>query len=330
MDVRAKSRGRLMWGVKVLGSLTFLTLLFYLVPFAQVWEVGRRLPLHLWLLGFALFLGGHAVAAFKWSILIDARLPFSRIFRAHLAGLGANLALPGVAGGDLVRAGLVMNDVPDRARLAAGSVADRLIDTLGLALIAVAGGWALWADSLTSSGVIWRLLLLVLPVAAVMLIAAPLSRRWMPIPVEGHGKPIRILLGLANQCSAIVAEPGRLIACLVISLFVQCLFIQINIMLADATDVVVSGAGWYFAWSSAKILAILPISLGGLGVREASMAALLKPFGADPGHVIAVGLLWQTILYCSGILGLIVQTLGAGIGRSNARRQAQSSQGAGQ
>jgi len=42
-------------------------------------------------------------------------------------------------------------------------------------------------------------------------------------------------------------------------------------------------------------------------VREASMAALLQPFGAPPQQVVAVGLVWQTILYASGFIGFLVQ-----------------------
>ncbi|MBK8860377.1 MAG: hypothetical protein IPN48_05390 [Sphingomonadales bacterium] len=58
--------------------------------------------------------------------------PIAKAFRAHLAGLAANLALPGVAGGDVIRAGLVFGQAPDKDRLAMGSVADRLLDTPAL------------------------------------------------------------------------------------------------------------------------------------------------------------------------------------------------------
>lgn len=99
-----------------------------------------------------------------------------------------------------------------------------------------------------------------------------------------------------------------LLACLVLSIAVQCLFAGINIAFASALGMTLSDAAWFYAWAAAKIIAILPISLGGLGVREASMAALLQPFGADYGAVIAVGLIWQTVLYASGLLGILIQS----------------------
>ena len=38
---------------------------------------------------------------------------------------------------------------------------------------------------------------------------------------------------------------------------------------------------WIFAWPLAKIIAVLPVSLNGLGLREATLAGFLAPFGAS-------------------------------------------------
>ena len=90
-----------------------------------------------------------------------------------------------------------------------------------------------------------------------------------------------------------------------ISMTVQCLFVVINIGFARAAHVDAPVAAWFYAWTTAKIIAIAPISLGGLGVREASMAGLLRPFGADPAQVMAIGLVWQSLLYVSGLIGFL-------------------------
>ena len=121
------------------------------------------------------------------------------------------------------------------------------------------------------------------------------------------GRVGRLVPSVGGAIRELAAEPGRLATCLALSMLVQTLFICINIAFANAAQVHASAAAWVFAWASAKIIAIAPISLGGLGVREGSTAILLQPFGADPARVIAVGLIWQTVLYASGLIGLIVQ-----------------------
>ncbi len=283
-----------------------LALIFHFVPFETVWAAARQFSPGLWLAALGLFVAGHAAAAFKWRMLIGSGISYRSAFRAHLAGLAANLALPGVAGGDVVRAGLVFGQANDKGKLAMGSIADRLLDTLGLALIALVGATYAWGPRLYEATQLrWALVALAL-VVATGFAAAPFLDRAMARRAAS-GKVARILGSMIHAAAELSRSPGRLLACLAISMAVQCLFVGINIAFAQAAHVEAPVSAWFFAWTTAKIIAIAPISLGGLGVREASMAGLLKPFGADPGQVIAVGLIWQSVLYASGAIGFLVQ-----------------------
>ncbi|MGL4542872.1 MAG: lysylphosphatidylglycerol synthase transmembrane domain-containing protein, partial [Polymorphobacter sp.] len=216
-----------------------------------------------------------------------------------------NLALPGVAGGDVVRAGLVMPQAQDKAQLAIGSVADRLLDTAGLLLIALVGAYAAWRPELGDPQAL-RLLMLAGVVAVIIgfALAIPLDQA---LARRRGGKLYTLVARIVAVLGGLARTPGLLLACLGISMAVQCLFIAINIAFAQAAHVDVPAAVWFYAWPTAKIIAIAPISLGGLGVREASMAALMKPFGADPAQIVAIGLVWQTVLYASGLIGFLVQ-----------------------
>lgn len=283
-----------------------LALIFQFVPFGNVWAAARQFSPMLWLAALALFLAGHAVAAAKWRMLIGDGISYRQAFRAHLAGLAANLALPGVAGGDVVRAGLVMGKAGDKSRLAMGSIADRLLDTLGLVLIALAGAYfALGTKLHQYPESRWIALGAFVLVAAGLFLTPLLDRSLMRAAPQG--KIARVLAKLVHAAADLAQRPGRLLLCLAISMAVQCLFVGINIAFAQAAHVEAPVAAWFFAWTTAKIIAIAPVSLGGLGVREASMAGLLLPFGADPGQVVAIGLIWQSVLYASGAIGFLVQ-----------------------
>jgi glycosyltransferase 2 family protein len=294
------------WLIRVCVSALLLALIFYLIPFREVWAAARQISPLLWLGALGLFLAGHAAAAAKWRILIGGGISFRQAFRAHLAGLAANLALPSVAGGDVVRAGLVMKHAEDKSRLAMGSVADRLLDTLGLALIALASGWMAWKPKLDSSLWIGWILLGLLALVAVGFFAAQSLDRFATRR-EPAGKLMRLLAKMIHSAAELSRSPGRLLLCLAISMTVQCVFVGINIAFAEAARVEAPVAAWFFAWTTAKIIAIAPITLGGLGLREASMAGLLRPFGADPAQVVAIGLVWQSVLYASGLIGFLLQ-----------------------
>jgi len=302
-------KGKLGWVLRLGVSAVVLVVIFRLVPPAQIVAAARQLSPATWLLSLALFLFGHLVAAFKWRLLAGDEIPVGAAIRAHLAGLSANIALPGVAGGDVVRAALVAPLARSRAQLAVGSLMDRVIDTLGLLFIALVGSWLALADR--ASGV--RIFLLVAILASVIggvagLFAARPLERWVLRTLPG-GKVGTVAARLLGALGEFATRPGRLLVCLLLSLAVQCLFVTINIWLADDIGLHVRATRTAQESTLAKIIAIAPISFGGLGVREASMAALLQPFGAPPQQVVAVGLVWQTILYASGFIGFLVQAL---------------------
>lgn len=309
---RARRSFPLGWVVRALISALVLVAVFRVIPVHDVWTQALRVRTSLWLAAVLAFLAGHAAAAAKWRLLIGPGVRFTHAFQAHLAGLAANLCLPGLAGGDVVRAGLVYAEAEDRSRLVVGSFADRLLDMLGLLAFATVGALLIWQPAYGAEGTLtWFLLASAAGVLLLVLGGAFLSRIAARV-VAGRTAESRVgraLLHGIRAVALIAHEPGRLLLCLAISMAVQATFVVINIALADALDVNAPQAAWFFAWSAAKIVAIAPVSLGGLGVREATLARLLVPFGADPAQVIAVGLIWQTVLYVSGLLGALALVL---------------------
>jgi uncharacterized membrane protein YbhN (UPF0104 family) len=55
---------------------------------------------------------------------------------------------------------------------------------------------------------------------------------------------------------------------------------------------------------------VLPISVGGLGVREGMLALLLHPLGVPTGQAVAVGLLWYAMTLLVSLAGAPAFALG--------------------
>lgn len=296
------ARFRLGWVVRLAISALVLALLLYLLPVRDVLATMRRIELRDWLVTLAVFMAGHVVSAAKWQLLANSGADFRTVLRAHFSGLLANLYLPGVAGGDVVRAALLYRKVPDKARLALGSVADRLIDTIGVLLIAAAG--LLLATSRLESGsalLMWVGIALALFSAGAVLGVKfhPLLLRRLP----AHSRLARVGEQIGASIVVLSRQKSRLALCLVLSVFVQCAFILATIGLANAAGVHAPVAAWFFAWPLSKLIATLPISIAGIGVREASLAGFLAPFGAPAAAIVGIGLLWQTIQLAGALLG---------------------------
>ena len=120
-----------------------VAILLAVIPFHAVVDSLKQLSPLVGFASLALLFGGHFLNAIKLRLLLgNADGPHgahgltSACVRAQYAGLVANMGLPGLAGGDLVRAAYLA-PITGIARVAVASFVDRAIDTLMIvALIA--------------------------------------------------------------------------------------------------------------------------------------------------------------------------------------------------
>jgi glycosyltransferase 2 family protein len=285
------------WAARLLVSAIALAVLLALVPLRSLIAAVSAAPPALWAAAVALFLAGHGVAAFKWQLLLrhDGRIPRWAWLRAHFAGLAANLCLPGVAGGDVVRAECLRRAYGRGEQIAVGAVVDRALDCFALLLLAAAGLLVTGG-----SGMSRRMMLLA---GAAGLVAAMAAAGLCVLVFKASGRRSGLAGRLALAATQLAARPALPLVCLLLSLGVQTMFVFINMRFGLAVGVDVPLAGWLVAWPLAKLVALVPISLAGLGIREAALVAFLQPYGAPTALVTAAGLLWQSVLFAGGLVG---------------------------
>lgn len=227
-----------------------------------------------------------------------AELNYIQTARCYFAGLFGSLFLPSLIGGDLVRAGLAMRYGRRKAGVLLGSVIDRIVDFGGLVLLAVAGALlAPYAIQPQSRRVfIWFavIAIVVIVVVTVTVVAAPIRRLSFRMR--------RRIASLRRAARSMTSRPGAVLAALCISVASQLSFIGLSLALAKACGLHLPFRAWLFAWPLAKLSAAIPITQGGIGVREATLAALLVPFKAQPALAVAAGLAWEAIVVGGGVL----------------------------
>lgn len=284
------------WWIRASVSVAIAVVLLTFVPLGDVWSALRRIRPWVWAGALGVFAGGHFLNALKLRLFIGSRsVSVAACVQAQFAGLAANLGLPGVAGGDFVRAAYLV-PTGGLSRVAVASVADRILDTLVLAaIIAVAvplaGVPPVIADLIRRGG--WWLAAVV--VAGTLLAAIA----WRVLGRLG------VLPQLRQAWTDLRGRPAAVVGALAISVFVQSTFVLANVWLAREVGVTTAVAAWFVAWPASKLTAVLPISLGGIGVREAALVFLLSPYGAPADGVVAAGILWEGVLVVGGVAGLI-------------------------
>src|ERR1700741_469531 len=83
---------------------------------------------------------------------------------------------------------------------------------------------------------------------------------------------------------------------------IQFTFLLLTALLAISCGLLLPLRIWLFAWPLAKLAALLPLTQGGIGVREAALVGLLSPFGAPPHLVLASGLVWEGVVIVGGLI----------------------------
>lgn len=288
-----------------------LVILFLVLPWQDVRAAVSRVPVWLWLTVLAGFLLGHRAGVAKWRLLVNAgraRLSTRDAVRFYAAGLFANLCLPTVVGGDVVRAALAARATGRTEAAVFGGAADRMIDVAVTALLIVVGAITArnrfpgsMGDALAAG-----ILALVLAVAALVpiLVRRPLAR-WPRRIRRRAGRSMVVLRRMRRA-------PGAVAAAVAISLAMQSGFVLLNAWLGAYVGVHVPLAVWFFVWPLAKIAGLLPISLGGLAVRDATLGALLLPVGVPLAVGVVAALVWQSVMIAGGLVGGIVWWLSSG------------------
>jgi uncharacterized membrane protein YbhN (UPF0104 family) len=303
------------WLIRAGVSGVVIAILLSIIPIDAVLDALRRTSVGTWSASVAIFFAGHYLNAMKLRLLLgatdvgpsasDGGRGFSpagltsACVRAQYAGLVANLGLPGLAGGDLVRAAYLA-PLTGLKRVAFASIADRLIDTCTvMVLVAVALPFAGMPPGI--AGIVEHAGLWVGAGVVAVLFAGVILLR------------LRRFSGLARQIAqawaVLTTRRAALAGAVTISLTVQAAFVMTNVWLARQVGVTTGLAAWFVAWPLSKLVAVLPISLGGIGVREATLVTLLAPYGAPREAVLASGILWQAVLIVTGLVGLVVTQL---------------------
>ena len=296
VDEGARNRNVIGLLIRIIVSVALLAGLMYLLPVRQVAAAVRQVPPALWAVAFVVFLLGHVVAALKWRLLIPSsvEVPAGAAVRAHFGGLAANLFLPGLVGGDVVRAAWLGRSVGGWEGVAVAGLVDRLLDTVALLILASAG--VLW---LVEPAVVFGRLLLVgaglvgLAVIGIWIVTVRLAGA----PGGSRGAKIAAAIGTVRE------RPFRSVAALGLSVAVQTTFVAITARFGLAVGLGVGIEAWLAAWPLAKIAAIVPVTFAGLGTREAALVALMRMIGAEPSRVAAAALLWTSVLICGALTG---------------------------
>lgn len=258
--------------------------------------------------GVLVYLAANMVNIYKWQLVITGQgdhVPFRNLFSIFYVGVFFNNLFPTNFGGDVVRV-MRLSRLTEKPAAATGSVvADRVSSTFALLLIAVVP--ALFQLRLLGTG--WALLIISMFLLSVLLIALLASERavrWLGgLPLLRGG-----LMGLREHVRhfyyslyELRGQKAILALVMLISLFYQALQIVTIYLLGLALGVDISIVYYFLFIPIVLAVSMLPVSLNGLGVREAAWVALFSLVSVPDTTALSLSLLTLLIMTVVSLLG---------------------------
>lgn len=305
------SRGWLLITLRWLAAILVLGILFHFLPVDLLKESIRQVPFTRFAAIVIGYLLAHSVGVLKWRMVVNAagaELDYATSAQCYTGGLFATLFLPSILGGDVVRLAVGLRRSPNPAAVLAGNIADRFLDMMAQAGLVLLG--LVLLPGSVPAGLQAQARKLVLVVGAAGVAAAILFVLLYRPLLSGRSVRFRRQLArLRHSLRSVSRRWPTLVFGWVLATGIQTAFLVLTALLAISCGLLLPLRVWFFAWPLAKLAAVLPLTQGGIGVREAALVGLLSPFGA-PGHlVLAAGLVWEAVVLAGGLISGLVALL---------------------
>jgi hypothetical protein len=257
-------------------------------------------------LALLLFVLGHLIVATRWwRLLVAAGCGTSWFQCLRLTGLGLffNIVMPGLMGGDLVKAVLVAREHPGHKADALVSIAvDRLI---GLAVMASMAVTAVLLVGSTFAEI--RTPLLAFLGALLLGLAVVLSRRLhklLRLDALLARLPLAGILQRLNGAALVYSKCKReLVIAACFSLGNSVVIVLGTIVLGRAFgDVLLTTASYFAVTPIANMVSAVPLAPGGWGTGEAAFGFLFDMLGASAAVGVATSIAFRL---CQMALGLL-------------------------
>ncbi|MFA5357267.1 MAG: lysylphosphatidylglycerol synthase transmembrane domain-containing protein [Candidatus Omnitrophota bacterium] len=296
-------------------SVMLLIFLFNLVDKKSLIEIIKGADKSLIVLAFLTLLATYSLCVLRWDMLLKAahiHLPFGRVIISSAGGLFFSLFLPSTIGGDLVRSIDLAVHTKKSHEVVATVLLDRLSGYIGLVLIAILAvifGWDLVHDNastLISVAVISVILAVLLLVLFNSFIYSKINKL---LHSPGAGRIRGFIKDLHREVHIFRHHKVIVVNNLLLSLLIQAIAPVTFYIIALALGVKINMIYFFIFIPVIGAITLLPISLGGLGLRDATTIFFFAKAGVGKDLAFAMSLVSFSFILIIGVLGGILYAL---------------------
>jgi len=304
-------RQALIWAIKILVSGGLLYVLLSRVDLSRLWAIARTASMTWLILALGLYFVMVFVSAWRWGVLLHAQhiaVGLGTLLRSYLVATFFNNFLPSNIGGDVIRVRDTARAAGSKTRAATVVLVDRGIGLLALVLVAAIGAsLATTASPVIAAfgpGLLWLAFgigtlaggLVLLRPDAIGKALAPLKALHQEWVEERISRLVSALARFRETPSALALGFGGAIV-------VQAVLVLFYAAIAHAIDVPISLAHLAVLIPLSFIVQMAPVSVNGLGVREATFSFYFARLGLPLESALALSFLGAALVMLFSLSG---------------------------
>ncbi len=281
MEEKVRRNSIYKWSIRIAGTAIFSWLVLRNGDPNAIIEQIAKIDLLNYILLFVVFLFQHYLISLRWKILLGAVNlfpPIRDLYRIILYGQGLNKILPSSIGGDSAKFAYIMYNHPeDKVAAVGATILDRVIGLYVLCFIIL---FTLpFIDYISISQKVGGLLVF----GSINILVIIIYMRLLDTTIEWilNRKLFKNLVGKYLDKFWYVFQQSRehpavMIKSILFSIVIKIIMILSQYYTFRAIGVIVPVLDMFFSVPLVNLITTIPISIGGLGVREASLTTLLN------------------------------------------------------
>ncbi|HWR57991.1 MAG TPA: lysylphosphatidylglycerol synthase transmembrane domain-containing protein [Thermodesulfovibrionales bacterium] len=280
--------------LKVLVSSGLLYFVISKTGVEKVVSALGEMNLLLFLVAVLIYLSSIFLCSIRWRLLIHDHFDFRRLFSFYLMGSFFNHILPGIIGGDAVKVYYLYKDTGRGASALASVFMDRYVGFTALMFVGLSA-FPFGLSYFKGSYIEW-----VLPLIILLFVVGSFIIFGLKI-----GRRIKFLSGFYDYFVMYKGKRDVLAKTFFISLVVQIIIIFGVYFVSLGLKADIPLLAFFMFIPIISTIATVPISIAGLGLREASFVLLFGFLGVSPVQATAISFAWFLSFVAGSIPGLV-------------------------
>ncbi|MFC1513415.1 YbhN family protein [candidate division KSB1 bacterium] len=270
--------------IRLIVTLSVFFYLFNVIDFSSMVKNFSNLENYWVILAIFCMISSNILGTLQWNLILknlDINLPFRKTVSYYFSGLFFNNFLLSFIGGDVVRVYDISKTSGKNSEAISTVLLDRLIGFIALSTLAMLGFfYAMNQLDLTKFVYFAPGIFIVLSIVLLFLFHKPFAKKFENIGIKLTPKRLQYRIReIYNSINYYSSHPVLLVKLFIIAITIQIARVLTHYFLAVSMGVDINLAYFLLFIPIITLVIALPISFGGIGVRESSAAVLFGTIG---------------------------------------------------